>query len=263
MISLNREKRGHFNRLRAASHMEADLALLKSIDPKHQLLVKPSGKDQKYADDILYALLSLTADCDIVAFRREFAKEKLRKAQAETLRERFAGYIAKLDAIKAIDIKQFIDEISKGLLLLVAALDWPADQDVFPGEIELVSVEGDKFNIQLTAEAIAAREAAAKLKKEQEEAEAKRIEAEAAEKLGKEQEEAAVSTMEEKKAVLDEKEDELSDKESELEEKQVDLEEKEGLLAEKEAVLAVKEADLKNKSAIEKKSVSKRKNTQK
>lgn len=264
--------------LRSVAHLEADLALLKTIDSRHPLVSAPSGKDQKYADDILYALLGLTANCDIVAFRRQFAKEKLQKAQAETLKDRFARYIAKIDVKKAIDIKRLIDEISKGLLLEVAALDWPVDEDVFPGEIELVSVESDKFNIQLTAEAITAREAAAKLKKEQEEAERKRLDAEAAakikkdqteadaaEKLRKEQEEAerkkleaeaAAKTLKEKEAVLDEKESELSDKTEELDSKETDL-------AEKEAELAVKEANLKNKAAIEKKSVSKKKSTPK
>ncbi|MDR1716903.1 MAG: hypothetical protein LBS20_13785 [Prevotella sp.] len=230
MISLDREKRGQFNMLRSVAHLEADLALLKTIDSRHTLVLKPSGKDQKYADDVLYALLGLTANCDIVAFRRQFAKEKLRKAQEETLKDRFARYIAKADADKAIDIKHLIDEISKGLLLEVAALNWPVDEDVFPGEIELVPVE-DKFNIQLTADAVTARE--------------------------------TVDALKEEKAALDEKESELSDKEEVLEGKQADLEEKEDLLAEKEAELAVKEADLENKAAIEKKSVSKKKNTPK
>jgi|GEM_PF-4992992 len=245
MISLDREKRGHFNMLRSVAHLEADLALLKTIDSRHPLVSAPSGKDQKYADDVLYALLGLTANCDIVVFRRQFAKEKLQKAQAETLKERFADYITKMDAKKPIDIKHLIDKISKGLLLLVATLNWPVNEDVFPGEIELVSVEGDKFNIQLTAEAITAREAAAKLKKEQEEAERKRLDAEAAAKA-----------LKEKEAVLDEKESELSDKMEELDGKETDL-------SEKEAELAVKEADLENKAAIEKKSVSKKKSTPK
>ncbi|GAB6121031.1 hypothetical protein [Dysgonomonas termitidis] len=272
MVSLDREKRGQFNMLRSVSHLEADLALLKTIDKRHPLISAPSGKDQKYADDVLYALLGLTANCDIVAFRRQFAKEKFQKAQAETLRERFARYIAKVDIEKAIDIKHLIDEISKGLLLFIAALDWPIDEDIFPGEIELVLVEGDKFNIQLTAEAITTRETAAKLKKEQEEAERKRLEADAAEKLRKEQEDAerkkleaetAAKALKEKEAVLDEKESELSDKEEGLEDKEADLDEKESELAEKAAELAVKEADLENKATIEKKSVSKKKSTPK
>lgn len=252
MISLDREKRGHFNMLRSVAHLEADLALLKTIDSRHPLVSAPSGKDQRYADDVLYALLGLTANCDIVAFRRQFAKEKLQKAQAKTLKERFTRYIAKIDVKKAIDIKHLIDEISKGLLLEVAALDWPVNEDVFPGEIELDPVDSDKFNIQLTAEAITTREAAAKLKKEQEEAERKRLDAEAAAKA-----------LKEKEAVLDEKESELSDKEEGLEDKEADLDEKENELAEKAAELAVKEADLENKAAIEKKSVSKKKSTPK
>lgn len=75
-MSLNREKRGHFNKLRAASHLEADLALLKSINPNHPLLNGTPVKSNKLSDDILIALLGLTCYCDIVAYRRKFAKEK-------------------------------------------------------------------------------------------------------------------------------------------------------------------------------------------
>ena len=251
MISLNREKRGHFNRLRAASHVEADLALLKSIDPNHSLIVNPSGKDQKFADDVLYVLLSLTNDCDIVSFRRQFAKSKLQKAQAETLKERFADYITKLEAEKAIDIKYLIDKISKDLLLVVTPV-LPVDEDIFPTEIEIFSIDNEKFDIRLTAEAITAREVAAKLKKEQEEAERKRLESES-----------AASDLAEKEAELEEKEEELLDKESDLDDKEIELSKKEDQLDEKEAELAVKESDLKNKAAVEKKSVSKKKNIRK
>ncbi|HMM02023.1 MULTISPECIES: hypothetical protein [unclassified Dysgonomonas] len=251
MISLNREKRGHFNRLRAASHVEADLALLKSIDPNHSLIVKPSGKDQKYADDVLYALLSLTNDCDIVSFRRQFAKAKLQKAHTETLKKRFADYIAKVEVEKAIDIKLLIDKISEGLLLVVTPV-LPVGEEIFPAEIEIFSIDNEKFDIRLTAEAVIAREAAAKLKKEQGEAERKRLEAES-----------AANVLAEKESELDEKEEELLNKESDLEDKEIELSKKEDRLDEKEAELAVKETDLKNKSAIEKKSVSKKKSTRK
>lgn len=243
MVSLDREKRGHFNMLRSVTHLEADLALLKTIDSRHPLVSAPSGKDQRYADDVLYALLGLTANCDIVAFRRQFAKEKLQKAQAETLKEHFARYIAKIDVKKAIDIKHLIDEISKGLLLEVAALDWPVNEDVFPGEIELDPVDSDKFNIQLTAEAITAREAAAKLKKEQEEAERKRLEAEAAAKIRKDQAEANAA-------------EKLRKEQEDAERKKLEAETAAKALKEKEAVLD-------EKAAIEKKSVSKKKSTPK
>lgn len=257
-MNLNREKRGHFNRLRAASHLDADTALLKTIDPAHPLLNGTPVKSNKYSDDVLIALLGLTCDCDIVAYRRNFAKEKLQKVQADILKKRFAEYVAKSDPQKAVDIENFIKAISSGLFLLVAAIDWPVGEDVLPSEIELESVDNEKHNIRLTSEAVATR---ARLKKEKEDAEAsaklqKEKEAsEIAAKLQKEKEEAAIA-LEEKEAELDEKESELSDKE-------FDLEEKEEQIAEKEAELAVKEADLDNKAAVEKKSVSKKKNTQK
>ncbi len=234
-MNLNREKRGHFNRLRAASHLDADTALLKSIDPAHPLLNGTPVKSNKYSDDVLIALLGLTCDCDIVAYRRKFAKEKLQKVQADILKKRFAEYVTKSDPKKAVDIENLLKAISSGLFLLVAAIDWPLGEDVLPSEIELESVDNEKHNIRLTSEAVATR---VRLKKEKEEVEA------------------AAIALEEKEAELDEKESELSDKES-------DLEEKEEQIAEKEAELAVKEADLDNKAAVEKKSVSKKKNTPK
>ncbi|MBN9301648.1 MULTISPECIES: hypothetical protein [Dysgonomonas] len=257
-MPLNREKRGHYNQLRAASHLEADLALLASIDPKNELLVKPSGKEQKYADNVLYELLTLTSNTDIIAFRRKFAKEKLQKSQEEILQKRFADYIKKADPKKSIDIQEFIKIISAGLFLLVATLDWPVDEDVFPSEIELVAVDSEKYHVKLTTEAVSARENA---KKEKEEAEA------AAEANKKAKEEAVKTNLseelEEKQSELEEKEDELLSKESDLDDKETELSEKEDLLNEKEAELAVKETDLNNKATVEKKSVSKKKNTRK
>lgn len=250
-MPLNREKRGHYNQLRAASHQEADLALLESIDPKNELLVKPSGKEQKYADNVLYELLTLTSNTEIIAFRRKFAKEKLQKSQGEILQKRFAEYIKKADPKNTIDIQEFIKIISAGLFLLVATLDWPIDEDVFPSEVELVAVDNEKYHVKLTTEAITARQNA---KKAKEEAEAAALEA-AKTNLSEE--------LEEKKSELEEKEDELLSKESDLDDKETELSEKEDLLSEKEAELAVKEADLNNKATVEKKSVSKKKNTRK
>lgn len=258
-MPLNREKRGHYNQLRAASHLEADLALLGSIDPKNELLVKPSGKEQKYADNVLYELLTLTSNTDIIAFRRKFAKEKLQKSQGEILQKRFADYIKKADPKKSIDIQEFIKIISAGLFLLVATLDWPVDEDVFPSEIELVAVDSEKYHVKLTTEAVSARQNA---KKEKEEAEAAALEADK-----KAKEEAAKTNLseelQEKQSELEDKEDELLSKESDLDDKETELSEKEDLLNEKEAELAVKETDLNNKATVEKKSVSKKKNTRK
>lgn len=258
-MPLNREKRGHYNQLRAASHLEADLALLGSIDPKNELLVKPSGKEQKYADNVLYELLTLTSNTDIIAFRRKFAKEKLQKSQEEILQKRFADYIKKADPKKSIDIQEFIKIISAGLFLLVATLDWPVDEDVFPSEIELVAVDSEKYHVKLTTEAVSARQNA---KKAKEEAEAAALEA-----AKKAKEEAAKTNLseelQEKQSELEDKEYELLSKESDLDDKETELSEKEDLLNEKEAELAVKETDLNNKATVEKKSVSKKKNTRK
>lgn len=257
-MPLNREKRGQYNQLRAASHLEADLALLGSIDPKNELLVKPSGKEQKYADNVLYELLTLTSNTDIIAFRRKFAKEKLQKSQEEILQKRFADYIKKADPKKSIDVQEFIKIISAGLFLLVATLDWPVDEDVFPSEIELVAVDSEKYHVKLTTEAVSARENAKKEKKE----------AEAAAEADKKAKEEAANTnlseeLQEKQSELEDKEDELLSKESDLDDKETELSEKEDLLNEKEAELAVKETDLNNKATVEKKSVSKKKNTRK
>lgn len=244
-MPLNREKRGHYNQLRAASHLEADLALLGSIDPKNELLVKPSGKEQKYADNVLYELLTLTSNTDIIAFRRKFAKEKLQKSQGEILQKRFADYIKKADTKIAVDIKKLLSTISEGLFLIVNAVDWPVDEDVFPSEIELVAVDNEKYHVKLTTiEAISARENAKKEKKEA-------VKANLSEEL------------QEKQSELEDKEDELLSKESDLDDKETELSEKEYLLNEKEAELAVKETNLNNKATVEKKSVSKKKNTRK
>lgn len=274
-MTLTREKRGHFNQLRAASHLEADLALLKSIDSNHKLLSQPSGKEQKYADDVLYELLLKTTSCDIIAYRRKFAKEKLQKSQSDILKKRFEEFLKKSNPEKAVDIEKLIKVISAGLFLLVTTLDWPVNEDVFPSEIALVPVDAEKYNVILTAEAVADREAA-RLKKEQDKAaelkkqqdEAAAVAREAVGLMKKQEEEAAAelekaSQLQEKEEELDEKESELSDKESELEDKEFELSQKEDQLDVKEAELAVKESDLKEKAVVEKKSASKKTNTQK
>jgi hypothetical protein len=267
MLSLNREKRGHFNRLRAASHLEADIALLKKIDPRHPLIEKPSGKDQKYADDVLYALLLLACDCDIVDWRRGFAKKKLLDYQVEILQQRFAEYIASADPEDYVDPEDMIRVISEELTALVITHNIPGETAPFAEHLEIISSDNEHFTIQLTAEAIEAIRESERLAEEQKEAERKRIEAE---RLKKEQEEAERKKLEadaaaltEKEAVLDEKESELMDKESDLDDKETDLSGKEEQLAEKEALLAVKAAELEDKAELEKKSEPKKKSTPK
>lgn len=75
-----REKRGHFNKLRGhASHVDADLKLLEKLSPNNELLSSP--RVSNLGDKLLMALLDLTTSCDIVAFRREYSKSE----QMETL----------------------------------------------------------------------------------------------------------------------------------------------------------------------------------
>lgn len=273
-MTLNREKRGHFNRLRAASHLEADLALLEKLKPGHTLIVKPSGKGDKYANDILIALLELTTDCDIVAFRRQYAKNKLLVAQSEILRQRFADFVTShADAFpiaQVEDVTLLIDTITEGLKLLVFA-----EIDTLIGassdEIELTPVDKEHFSMQLTSDAVERRVKAEQERIESDKlAEAKCIEAEkleqkriADEKTESERIEAEKKAESERLAAEQaQKDPELDAKQRELEEKEQELDEKESDLDEKEAELDEKESKLESDAVSEKKSGSKKKNTQ-
>ena len=76
MIS-RREKLQLFNKLRGADHAEADLALLKEVNPRHPKLTRFARDPKRYADEILYALLDECDEEDIVDHRISF--EKLNK----------------------------------------------------------------------------------------------------------------------------------------------------------------------------------------
>ena len=76
MIS-RREKLQLFNKLRGADHAEADLALLKEVNPRQPKLIRFARDPKRYADEILYAILDECDEEDIVDHRISF--EKLNK----------------------------------------------------------------------------------------------------------------------------------------------------------------------------------------
>ena len=69
-----REKLQLFNKLRGTGHAEADLALLKEVNPRHPKLTRFSRDPKRYADEILYALLDECDEEDIVDYRIYFEK---------------------------------------------------------------------------------------------------------------------------------------------------------------------------------------------
>lgn len=73
MIS-RREKLQLFNKLRGAGHAEADLALLEEVNPRHPKLTRFARDPNRYADEILYALLDECDEGDIVDHRIYFEK---------------------------------------------------------------------------------------------------------------------------------------------------------------------------------------------
>jgi hypothetical protein len=73
MIS-RREKLQLFNKLRGVDHAEADLALLKEVNPRHPKLTRFARDPKRYADEILYALLDECDEEDIVDHRIYFEK---------------------------------------------------------------------------------------------------------------------------------------------------------------------------------------------
>lgn len=73
MIS-RREKLQLFNKLRGAGHAEADLALLEDVNHRHPKLTRFARDPERYADEILYALLDECDEADIVDHRIYFEK---------------------------------------------------------------------------------------------------------------------------------------------------------------------------------------------
>nr|WP_295287928.1 hypothetical protein [uncultured Prevotella sp.] len=78
-----REKLQLFNQLRGEDHAKADLSLLEEENPRHPKLTRFARDPQRYADEILYALLDI-CDADEIEDNRKFIKG-MEEASSETL----------------------------------------------------------------------------------------------------------------------------------------------------------------------------------
>lgn len=78
-----REKLQLFNQLRGEEHAKADLSLLEEENPRHPKLTRFARDPQRYADEILYALLDI-CDADEIEDNRKFIKG-MEDASSETL----------------------------------------------------------------------------------------------------------------------------------------------------------------------------------
>lgn len=78
-----REKLQLFNQLRGEEHAKADLSLLEEENPRHPKLTRFARDPQRYADEILYALLDI-CDAGEIEDNREFIKG-MEEASSETL----------------------------------------------------------------------------------------------------------------------------------------------------------------------------------
>lgn len=78
-----REKLQLFNQLRGEEHAKADLSLLDDENPRHPKLTRFARDPQRYADEILYALLDI-CDADEIEDNRKLIKG-MEDASSETL----------------------------------------------------------------------------------------------------------------------------------------------------------------------------------
>lgn len=78
-----REKLQLFNQLRGEEYAKADLSLLDDENPRHPKLTRFARDPQRYADEILYALLDI-CDADEIEDNRKFIKG-MEEASSETL----------------------------------------------------------------------------------------------------------------------------------------------------------------------------------
>lgn len=78
-----REKLQLFNQLRGEEHAKADLSLLEEENPRHPKLTRFARDPQRYADEILYALLDI-CDADEIEDNRKFIKG-MEEASSDTL----------------------------------------------------------------------------------------------------------------------------------------------------------------------------------
>ncbi|TFD95521.1 hypothetical protein E2605_11785 [Dysgonomonas capnocytophagoides] len=263
-----REKLGHFNKLRAASHLEADLKLLEKLDPKNSLLAKYPGNDEKYQQDILYVLLDLTTACDIKDFRREYHKEVDWQKKWE---EYVEFYNRKLGLVKEKYGEDYIiqnNEEVKDILFQLNIPYSPLKCDVLIG-LSLLDIsflnpipfeprlsEDDLIKaIDSVFDEISAKKTHPKLSESQDSEQ--KVPGTKVSDYKTAYNESKTEELEDKEAELDEKEEELNSRESDLDEKESELEEKEQELTEKEE-------ELEKKAAVtEKKSASKKQNIQK
>lgn len=267
-----REKLGHFNKLRAASHLEADLKLLENLDPKNSLLAKYPGNDEKYQQDILYVLLDLTTACDIKDFRREYYKEANWQKEWE---EYVEFYNRSLVLVKEKYGKDYIiqnNEEVKDILNQLAIPYSPVKCDVLIGlsffdisflnpiSVEPRLSEDDLIKaIDSVFDEISAKKTHPKLSKSQDPEQKV-----PGTKVSDYKTDTELANNESKSEELEDKEAELDEKEEELNSRESDLDEKESELEEKEQELTEKEEELEKKAAVtEKKSASKKQNIQK
>lgn len=113
MIYSTKEKLGHYNKLRAGeSRLDADYTLLKELNPKHPLILKPLARGEKYANEILLALLDISAACDITAFRREWVRKQKHEADRKAFVDTYNSNIdLLLTKYKDQDSFQTADEV--------------------------------------------------------------------------------------------------------------------------------------------------------
>lgn len=78
-----REKLQLFNQLRGEEHAKADLSLLEEEYPRHPKLTRFARDPQRYADEILYALLDI-CDADEIEDNRKFING-MEEASSDTL----------------------------------------------------------------------------------------------------------------------------------------------------------------------------------
>lgn len=100
-----REKLQLFNQLRGEEHAKADLSLLDDENPRHPKLTRFARDPQRYADEILYALLDI-CDADEIEDNRKFIKG-MEEASSDTLTdEEKKGPEGSIDTLT--------DEVEKG-----------------------------------------------------------------------------------------------------------------------------------------------------
>lgn len=268
-----REKLGHFNKLRAASHLEADLELLKKVDAKHPLLSKASGGKEKYQEDILYVLLDLTTACDIKDFRREFYKDVVLKKQwnlfVASFNEGLKGIFEKYEDDHIIGNGEEAEYIVRtlGLETIIAPESWHLLIGLSLSNIDFLGEFEDDYSLEELREDIG--KYITFIESADQNNNTSRDITDKQEKSLSEDQKVLGTKVSDYKTVqepseIEEKDKELIEGEDELDFREFELDEKESELDDKEQELLEKEQELEDKAAVvEKKSSSKKKSTQK